>query len=123
MPDNAPQGATTGAQAEARAAAFLAAAGLKVLARNVRYRDGELDLVCDERGVTVFVEVRFRAHAGFGGAASSVTQAKQSRVIAAAWRYLAANPRLAARPCRFDCVLFDRNTDDPRWVRDAFAAE
>lgn len=120
MPETRPQGA--GAQAEAQAAAFLAKTGLKILARNVRFRDGELDLVCDDRGTTVFVEVRLRRHGGFGGAAESITAAKRARLVAAAQRYLAAQPRLAARPCRFDCVLFDAG-GEPRWIRDAFAAE
>ncbi len=121
MPEAGPQGA--GAQAEGQAATFLIEAGLTILARNVRFRDGELDLVCDDRGTTVFVEVRLRRHGGFGGAAESITAAKRARLVAAAQRYLAAQPRRAARPCRFDCVLFEAGRAEPRWIRDAFAAE
>ncbi|HET9023841.1 MAG TPA: YraN family protein, partial [Burkholderiaceae bacterium] len=50
-----------GAAAEDAAARHLSASGCRVLARNARYREGELDLVVRERDVVVFVEVRLRA--------------------------------------------------------------
>ena len=112
----------SGAGAEAEAAAWLEARGLKVRERNWRCRFGELDLVCDDGGTLVFVEVRARARADFGGAAASITAAKQARLTAAARQYLSALPRTP--PCRFDCVLVSGN--DGRhtieWLRNAFDA-
>ena len=112
-----------GRRAEDLAARFLERQGLAVLARNFRCRGGELDLVCREAKTLVFVEVRLRRNAAYGGAAESITTRKQQRVVLAARHYLAthgaASP--ADRPCRFDCVLLDGEKID--WLRDAFAAD
>ena len=97
-------------------------AGLTFVAANVRYRDGELDLVMrDTDGTISFVEVRRRTRATHGGAAASVTPAKCRRLVAAASRFLAAH-RLDARPCRFDVVAIEGSDTSPRivWLRDAF---
>jgi putative endonuclease len=106
-----------GAQAEELAARFLVARGLTIVTRNFRRRRGELDIIARDGETLVFVEVRLRRSASFGGAAESITAAKRARLVAAAGLYLA---RLAhTPPCRFDAVLLDAL--DPariRWVRD-----
>ncbi len=71
--------ADRGASAEALAASWLEARGLKLIARNVRFRYGEIDLVMDDGEALVFVEVRYRARDDYGGAAASVTAAKRTR--------------------------------------------
>ncbi len=110
-----------GARAEALAARFLAARGLRVLTRNFRVRGGEIDLVCDDGGTLVFVEVRLRRRGDFGGAAASITAAKRRRLTLAARHYLARRPEAA---CRFDCVLLSGLGEaDLVWLRDAFAAD
>lgn len=111
-----------GQAAETRAAELLRTRGLSILARNVRCRGGEIDLVALDAGVLVFVEVRSRGHAGFGSAADSITARKRGRVILAARHYLAATPQHARRACRFDCVLIDGEAA-PVWLRDAFRAD
>jgi putative endonuclease len=112
-----------GQLAEERAAAYLGARGLKLLARNVRCRGGEIDLICLERDTVVFVEVRLRGNPRFGGAAASITPAKRRRVVFAARWWLAGPGRgFAARDCRFDAVLFNSAEAPPRWIRAAFDA-
>lgn len=108
---------TAGARAEALAAAYLESQGLVIVARNVRNRFGEIDLIAKERDMLVFVEVRLRTSARFGGASASITAAKRSRLTAAAESYLAALDRTP--PCRIDAVLLDR-LDPARieWLRD-----
>ncbi|MBI4985991.1 MAG: YraN family protein [Rhodocyclales bacterium] len=106
-----------GAAGERRAAEFLAARGLQVLGRNFRVRGGEIDLVCRDRGCVVFVEVRLRTGSGYGGAAASITAAKQAKVILAARHWLA---RHGDAPCRFDCVLIQDGRLE--WIKDAFSA-
>ena len=64
---------TRGQQAENLALAHLQSAGLKLLVRNWRGGGGELDLVMQEGPVLVFVEVRARSSARFGGAAAAAT--------------------------------------------------
>ncbi len=108
---------TAGAQAEELAARHLTRHGLKVIERNYRCRGGEIDLVCRDGTTLVFVEVRLRSNRNFGGAAASITVAKQQRLIHAANHYLAGKP---LPDCRFDAVLFDG--ENVEWIRNAFDA-
>lgn len=106
------------------AARHLAARGLREVARNYRCRLGEIDLVCEDGAALVFVEVRLRRDARFGGAGASIDARKQARIVAAARHFLATRgARHAERPCRFDAVLLDA-LDAARieWIRDAFGA-
>lgn len=105
----------SGSEAEEQAARHLERHGLKILARNYRCRGGEIDLVCRDGATLVFVEVRLRTNAGYGGAAASITPAKQRRLTLAANHYLAGKPLPA---CRFDAVLLDGENLD--WIRNAF---
>ncbi|NWG87203.1 MAG: YraN family protein [Hydrogenophilaceae bacterium] len=106
----------SGAAAEDRAAEYLQRQGLKLVARNYRCRQGEIDLILREGTTLVFVEVRSRASSAFGGAAASITQAKQAKLIRAAQHYLSLQSSLPA--CRFDAVLIDGN--DLQWLKHAF---
>lgn len=110
--------AAKGAAAEESAASYLAARGLRVIGRNFRVRGGEIDLICRDGNSVVFVEVRLRRRSDYGGAAASITAAKQAKIIMAARHWLA---RHGEAPCRFDCVLTDG--EHIEWLRDAFAAD
>jgi len=112
-----------GQLAEGLAASFLQRKGLAVLARNYRCRGGEIDLICRDGKSLVFVEVRLRRNAAFGGAGASITAAKQRRVILAAQHYLSANGKHDC-DCRFDCILLeDMDERHIEWIRDAFSAD
>ena len=115
--------AQRGAAVETAALAHLRSAGLSPVARNVRYKGGELDLVMRDGGTTVFVEVRYRADARFGGGAASVDLRKRRKLVLAAQLFLLSHPDLARGPCRFDVV--DASGEPPRlnWLRDAFRLE
>jgi putative endonuclease len=113
---------TDGEAAEELAARFLAARGLSILQRNFRCRGGEVDLVCRDGRALVFVEVRLRRNAGYGGAGASITSAKQRRIVLAAEHYLALRGG-GECDCRFDCILLDGlSTTAIEWIPDAFAA-
>lgn len=125
-PANPAQGRPTpGARAEDLAAALLQQKGLRVLARNVRCRGGEVDLIALEGDTVAFVEVRLRSNPRFGGAAASIGPAKQQRVILAARHWLAGTGRSwSGRPCRFDAILYARlDPGAATWLRGAFAAD
>ena len=110
---------------ELRAEAYLVEQGLTVVERNFRVargpysRGGEVDLICRDSSATlVFVEVRARRSAGFGGAAASIGRAKQQRLVFAARHYLR---RFAQPPaCRFDVLSIEG--DRIEWLRAAFDA-
>lgn len=87
------------------------------VARGPSARGGEVDLILRERdGTLVFVEVRARERDAHGGAAASVSPAKQRKVIFAAECFLRTLPALP--PCRFDVVAIDG--DRIEWLRGAF---
>ena len=110
---------------EARALAHLLGQGLTLVERNYRVargpgaRGGEIDLILRERdGTLVFVEVRSRRGAAHGGAAASVSAAKQRRLILAAQHFLCTQRTIP--PCRFDVVAID--AEHIEWLRGAFDA-
>lgn len=112
------QANASGKLAEALAADYLQARGLRLLERNYNCRLGELDLILADGPALVFVEVRLRRNLNYGGAAASITSAKRQRILRAARHYLSGRPE---RPCRFDVILLDAL--DPgriEWIKDAF---
>lgn len=112
---------TLGQEAEDAAARFLAQAGLKVVERNVRFVHGEIDLVCRDGAVVVFVEVKCR-HARWGDApAEAVSWHKQRRLTRLAQHYLKWR-RLEHARCRFDVVGVTVDDDGARHVRHLRAA-
>jgi len=93
----------TGRRAEDLAAAFLERVGMRLVARNWRRPEGELDIVADDAGTCVFVEVRSRTGEAQGHPLESITTQKQGRVIRSARLYLDEVPTAAAA-YRFDVV-------------------
>ena len=104
----------SGRAAEALAAAHLESLGLRIRARNWR-RDGreggELDIVADDNGCCVFVEVRSRTGEDKGHPLESITPQKRAHVIRAARLYLEAESPSAAA-YRFDVVAVTFWPDD-----------
>ena len=92
-----------GAHGERIAAAYLSSAGLRLLDRNWRCRDGELDIVARDGTAIVFCEVKTRRGIGFGHPVEAVTPAKQRRLRTLAQRWLAAHDEHAPE-LRFDVV-------------------
>jgi putative endonuclease len=95
---------------------------LRLLERNYRTPGrggGEIDLIVRAPdGTVVFVEVRRRADARFGGAAASVGATKRGRIVFAARHYLM---RLGREPaCRFDVVTVQPSGLE--WLQGAFDA-
>jgi len=95
--------------------------GYRLIDRNARYRVGELDLVMEEAGVLVFVEVRQRTSASAGGAAESLVPRKLARLRRAAALWLAEHGA-SERAVRFDALFVegDRSAPRLRLLRDAF---
>jgi putative endonuclease len=121
-----------GSEGEGFARRHLERAGLTFVAANVRYRDGELDLVMRDIGrggaevAFVFVEVRRRARGTYGGAAGSITPEKRRRVVAAASHFLVGLGLRTLPPCRFDVVTIEGDLAQGfriEWLRDAFRDE
>jgi putative endonuclease len=84
-------------------------AGYRILDRNWRTRDGELDLVVSQGRTVVFCEVKTRRSTRFGAPVEAVTATKQRRIRTLALQWLAAQSRRGDE-LRFDVasVLFPR---------------
>lgn len=99
---------------------------MRILDRNWRRREAELDLVADDGGVCVFVEVRSRTGTKRGHPLETVTPQKRGQIVRAARLYLhEVGP--AARAYRFDVigVVFAENDQPPECIHvaDAFRLE
>jgi putative endonuclease len=111
---------TLGEAAEQLAAAHRKTPSLRTLTRNYTCRLGEIDIVCVEGEVLVFVGVRQRRSERFGGAAWSITAQKRQRIISTSRHYLMRLGHLPA--CRFDVVLVCDAVQRIEWLRSAIEA-
>ncbi len=118
IPATPPDRQQQGQAAEAQACRHLQQQGLELIERNYRCRQGEIDLIMRDKQSIVFVEVRYRSNTNFGGAAASVDQRKQAKLIGAASHYLQQHHALAQQPARFDVIAITPTTLE--WIRDAF---
>jgi putative endonuclease len=98
-----PHNRALGAAGEAAVAAWYEARRWRVLDRNWRCPEGELDLVVVRRGVLVFCEVKTRSSTIFGAPAEAVGRTKQDRLrrLGASW-LRSHRPPERVRSIRFD---------------------
>ena len=111
----------TGKLVEDYASNYLNQRGLRQIERNYRCRGGEIDLIMRDGKTLVFVEVRYRKHHSFGGAAASVDWRKQQRLVLAAQHYL-QRQSVNDLPCRFDVVAVSPGTSGDfsvQWIKNA----
>ena len=111
-----------GDSGERFAADYLERQGHRVIARNVRRREGEVDLITIDGDTLVFVEVKLRRAGRFGEAVEALTAAKQRRLQALAEVYAAEHPDLPQTQ-RIDLVAVELSADgvlrDVRHIRSA----
>jgi putative endonuclease len=112
---------TLGKKGEELAVAQLKKLKFKILERNYKCRLGEIDIVAREKDTLVFVEVKTRASADFGGPAAAVTVHKQRQLSRVALTYL-SQKNLTDIPARFDVVAVEFTPPAPRIevIRNAF---
>ncbi|MBY0345728.1 MAG: YraN family protein [Neisseriaceae bacterium] len=103
-----------GALGESKALHFLQQQGLRLIAQNWRCKGGEIDLVMHDGLTTVFIEVRQRKNAAFGGALASLSAKKQQSMRHAAAMYLVSHEITGA--CRIDALLFEGD-EAPVWLK------
>ncbi len=100
-----------GDSAERVAALYLEERGCRIIARNIRTRAGEIDLIAQDAEGLAFVEVKARRGAGYGAPEEAITARKQARLVNLAEDFLARRPDLAGIDWRIDVVAIelDRN--------------
>ena len=104
-----------GAAYEEKAAAYLKGRGYHILKKNYRCPLGEIDLIAEENGYLVFVEVNYRRTSRLGTGAEAVNANKQRRISGVARWYLMEHGMC---PCRFDVVAI--NGEEITLIRNAF---
>ncbi|MDC9595795.1 YraN family protein [Xenorhabdus anantnagensis] len=104
---------------EQQAKLFLQKQGLVFVAENVKIRGGEIDLIMRDKYTWIFVEVRFRQNAQYGGAIATITQSKRRKLLYTAAVWLSRrNECLETAPCRFDvCAITGQKFE---WLKNAF---
>ena len=106
-----------GSAQEQRACEYLISRGMNLITQNFSCRMGEIDLIMQDKNSLVFVEVRYRSNKNFGGAAASVTKAKQRKIIRTALLY---QQQYAPRSnMRFDVVAIESD-NSIQWIEAAF---
>jgi len=112
--------ALLGSRGERLAAHHFRRAGFKIIARNYRALDGEIDLIATDGRLLLFVEVKTRQrHAD--RLAHSVPPAKQRHIIRAARSFIQTR-NMTHLYGRFDVILIDASSAPPKlqWIEAAF---
>jgi len=94
-----------GREGETRAAMLLKAAGMRIIARNVRSSVGEIDLVALDGETIVFVEVKTWSVLGIEELQYSISEKKQRRIIETAKYFLDSHREYYCMAVRFDVVF------------------
>jgi len=98
-----------GREGESAALTFLKKKGYRILEKNFRAKVGEIDIIAEQGGVIIFIEVKARAGHAFGHPFMAITPAKQRKIIQTAKSFL-ARKRISDRPMRFDVVALTSDT-------------
>ncbi len=109
-----------GEKGEGIAEEFLKEMGYKIIERNFRTLRGEIDIIADDGGTLVFIEVKSRESIAYGRPFEAVNYLKKRKIINAALLYLKKLKEIP--PCRFDVVsiYYDRGRPECELIRDAF---
>lgn len=100
-----------GKKGEKAAASFLKKQGYRILKKNFSTAIGEIDIIAEQRGVLVFIEVKSRVDQAFGHPSMAVTPAKQKKIAQTARSFLAKH-NVKDREIRFDVVSVLPAQDD-----------
>ena len=104
---------------EQLALSYLQQQGLKLVQQNYQCKAGEIDLIMRDGHCLVFIEVKYRASAAFGGAAAAVTSSKQQKLLRSCRWYL-QQQRLTDQPCRLDVIAIEgQQPYQYQWIKNA----
>lgn len=112
-----------GQKGEDIATNYLIQHGLLLQQRNFSYRTGEIDIIMKDADVWVFVEVKYRQSANFGGAVAAVSTSKQQKIKQCALFFMQQQGLNAYNtPCRFDVLSLQGELSHPTitWLKNAF---
>ena len=93
-----------GGHYEQLAAKYLSDRGYRIISHNYRCHAGEIDLIAQEGGYLVFIEVKYRADARWGMPQEAVSAVKQRTIARVAGHYMMNHHIPENTPVRFDVV-------------------
>ncbi|HEY7535239.1 MAG TPA: YraN family protein [Thermodesulfobacteriota bacterium] len=93
--------------------------GYRIIEKNFRCKQGEIDIIAEKKEVICFIEVKARTSESFGLPEEAVTTWKQRRLLAAAYVYL-ERKKITSKDMRFDVVSVDLNNGKARILKNAF---
>ena len=108
----------TGRRYEDIAYHYLEKAGMKMLHKNFRCRQGEVDIIGLHKGCLVFVEVKYRSSTRSGLPEEAVGDLKQKKICRASDYFRMKYPRFAGMQVRYDVLALCR--EEIRWHQNAF---
>ncbi len=111
---------SSGRRGENLACRFLKKDKYKILEKNYRSRQGEIDIIAEDRkGVLCFVEVKARSRQDYGLPIEAVTPSKQKKLLATAFIYLETN-KMESKDMRFDIVSVNLKNEETQIIKNAF---
>ncbi len=108
-----------GEKGEKAAASYLESKGLKILHRNYTCKLGEIDIILEDDGVIVFVEVKYRHNLSKGRPLEAVNYYKQRKIQNTALWY-AKEYSLFEKAIRFDVIEVLGQSENITWIKEAF---
>jgi putative endonuclease len=100
----------SGKKGEEQAAAALESAGMQIIAKNIRSKAGEVDIVALDGETVVFVEVKAWSSYGMEDLQYGINIKKQRKIIKTAKYFLSENRKYSNMAIRFDVVFIDKNS-------------
>ncbi|MDR0463721.1 MAG: YraN family protein [Treponema sp.] len=94
---------------EEQAACALVNAGMEIIAKNFRSKNGEIDIIAVDGETIVFVEVKAWASYEFENLRYSIDIKKQNKIIKTAKYFLLENRKYSNMSIRFDVVFVQNN--------------
>lgn len=92
-----------GKRYEAMATSFLKQKGYEIIKNNYSNKLGEIDIICKDNDIYVFVEVKFRTSSKLGRPIEAITAQKLHKITMTATKYLKEHKLLDSQ-IRFDAI-------------------
>lgn len=109
-----------GQKGEDLAASYLQQRGYKIIERNWKYKNKEIDIIAYEGQTLVFVEVKTRNGTSFGYPEEFVNSKKQRNIIFASEQYLWESRHKGEIRYDIVAIILKENNTEIELIKDAF---
>lgn len=101
---------------------YLISQGLRIIGRNFRCRQGEIDIIAKDKEYLCFMEVKYRSNSDFGQPEEAVNIRKQRKISKVSKFYLYSKNLSFDTPIRYDviAVYVNEGITTIKWIKNAF---